>query len=225
MLSIGHRGAAGHVTENTLPSIRKAVELGADIVEVDVQRTKDGHLVLFHDKLLDRLADLGGYLSSHSYEQLRNATLRGGHRIPSLAEACDVVAASRSSLLVEIISPGAEDETAELLSRRLQRRQFAIGSFFHAALRDLKRVRGELTTVALIEGIPVGLEAVIRDSLCDFAGFAFDSILPSAVSTAQRLGAGALVWTVDDPREIARAHRLGVDGIVTNFPERVASLK
>lgn len=221
MLTIGHRGAAGHVTENTLASIRKAIELGADIVEVDVQRTKDGQLVLFHDKLLDRLTNLSGYLSSYTYEQLKKTILPGGYRIPLLREACEIIITSQASLLVEIISPSAKEEVVRTLSQNLSEQRFFIGSFFHDDLRDAKLSNGSLITVALVEGIPVDLEAVVEDSLCNFVGFGFDSIRQDAISRTQRLGAKVLVWTLDDPREIQRAHGLGVDGIITNFPERV----
>src|SRR5438034_11529438 len=102
MLRIGHRGAAGHAPENTLLSLRKAVELGVDIVEFDVQRTRDGELVLLHDKRVDRTTDGKGYVRDFSFQELRRLDAGLGQRIPTLREAIDAVRGS-AQLMIEII--------------------------------------------------------------------------------------------------------------------------
>lgn len=84
MLVIGHRGAAGHATENTLRSFQAGIDLGVDIVEADVQATRDGQLVVFHDKLLDRLTNASGYVWDYDYAQLcSQVRVAADERIPS----------------------------------------------------------------------------------------------------------------------------------------------
>jgi len=221
LVRIGHRGAAGYAIENTLLSVQKAIDLQVDFIEIDVQVTRDGQLVLFHDKLLDRLTNLSGYLSGYSYSQLRRARLPDGQTIPRLQEVFPLLIGAKSALLIEIISFGIEDELIRTLSLNLSDKQFAIASFSHQSLLATRHLNEAVVTVALIEGIPINLEDVISDCRCDFVGFGFDSITEEAVSRSHHLGASVMAWTVDDPREIARARGIGVDGIISNFPDRV----
>src|SRR5437867_13434882 len=80
VLRIGHRGAAGYAPENTLLSIQRAIELGCDLVEVDVRRTQDGHLVLLHDERVDRTTNGKGAVAETTLERLRKLDAGGGQR-------------------------------------------------------------------------------------------------------------------------------------------------
>jgi len=99
-LRIGHRGACGHAPENTLRSIAQAVALGCDLIEVDVQRTKDGHLVLIHDARVDRTTNGKGLVAEMNLEDLRKFDAGGGQKIPTAwlmtSAASSVRAASRA---------------------------------------------------------------------------------------------------------------------------------
>ena len=86
-LRIGHRGAAGHVTGNTQASIAKAIALGVDFVEIDVRATRDGHLVVFHDRRVDGATGGTGYVRELSLEQIRQLHTRDGQPISTLDEA------------------------------------------------------------------------------------------------------------------------------------------
>ena len=101
VLRIGHRGAAGHAPENTLASIEKAIALGADLVELDVQRTRDGYLVIIHDKTVDRTTDGTGSVSRMTLATLRTLHAGDGQRVPTLEEALQV-ANGRVGLIPEI---------------------------------------------------------------------------------------------------------------------------
>ena len=90
-LIIGHRGAMGHVTENTIPSIKKAIELGVDGIEIDVFKCKSGEIVVFHDKKLDRLTNSLGYIEDLSYDSIMNIKVKGKYRIPELLEVIDIL--------------------------------------------------------------------------------------------------------------------------------------
>ena len=81
-LVIGHRGAMGHETENTLVSIQKAMDLGVDMIEIDVFKIRSGEIVVFHDDKVDRLADGTGDIEEYNMVDLKQLTLEGGHKIP-----------------------------------------------------------------------------------------------------------------------------------------------
>ncbi|WAC01467.1 glycerophosphodiester phosphodiesterase family protein [Lacinutrix neustonica] len=88
---IGHRGAKGYVTENTLASIQKAMDLGVDGIEIDIHRCKTGELVVFHDFAVDRLSNGHGDISNFTLPELKNLKLKGAYEIPTLAEVFDLV--------------------------------------------------------------------------------------------------------------------------------------
>ena len=90
-LIVGHRGAMGHVTENTIPSIKKAVELGVDGIEIDVFKCKSGEIIVFHDKKLDRLTNSSGYIEDLSFDSINKIKVMGEYRIPKLKEVMDVL--------------------------------------------------------------------------------------------------------------------------------------
>ena len=120
VLNIAHRGASGEVAENTLAAVRRAVELGADMVEIDVRRSKDGALVLMHDATLTRTTDVERvfprrarwHVGDFTYDELRRldagswrSPAFAGEPVATLAEVLDVIGASRTGLLLELKSP------------------------------------------------------------------------------------------------------------------------
>ena len=105
ILSIGHRGAAGHAPENTIAAIRKGIALKADFVEVDVQRTRDGRLVLMHDKFVERTTNGSGRVTELTWDELRTLDAGEGERIPLLEDALAAVN-GRIGIILETITPG-----------------------------------------------------------------------------------------------------------------------
>src|ERR1700760_2592331 len=105
ILAVGHRGAAGHAPENTLASVERGIALRVDLVEVDVQRTSDGVLVLMHDKFVARTTNGNGRLSAMRLDDLRRLDAGNGEKIPLLAELLEA-ANGRVGLILETITPG-----------------------------------------------------------------------------------------------------------------------
>ena len=88
---IGHRGAKGHIAENTLESIEKAMELGVDGIEIDIFKCKSGELVVFHDKTLNRLTDAEGSIESLDIDSIRKIRIFNQYKIPTLNEVLDLI--------------------------------------------------------------------------------------------------------------------------------------
>ena len=98
-LVVGHRGARGHVAENTVASVKKALELGVDGIEIDVFVCASGELVVFHDKTLDKLTDATGYIEAIDLDSIRKITVLGREPIPTLEEVLETINAKASNLL------------------------------------------------------------------------------------------------------------------------------
>ena len=220
---IGHRGAMGHEPENTLRSIRKALVLGTPCMEVDVYNV-DGRLVVFHDNRLERMTNGAGYLSEQSFEYLRSLDVTGGQRILTLEEVCEVID-SQACLNIELRGPGAAAPVVELISNFIDsgwdKDAFLVSSFNHRELLEIKRLNQDIKLGALIRGLLVDDSKFAEDLGAFSVHPSFDFIDQRFVDDAHARGLKVYVYTVNHPEDIAKMHKLGVDGVFTNFPERV----
>jgi glycerophosphoryl diester phosphodiesterase len=232
-LKIAHRGAAGTRPELTRPAFERAIELGVDMIELDVQLTRDGHLVVLHDRELGRTVQGHGTVREHTLAELCSldagawfALEYAGACVPSLGEVLDLTA-GRAALNVEIKSPAADwDATAlallDLLNATGRLDSTVISSFEMGALRAV-RERSAAARIGVLwhddDLDPIWLLA---------EGLAARSLHPlwslvdaEVVEQAHRRGLGVIVWTVNDPQQIANLAALGVDGIISDYPERL----
>src|SRR5690349_8350730 len=162
LFCFGHRGAAGHEPENTLRSVRKALELGADGIEVDVHFVH-GELIVIHDDTLQRTTNGTGSVARQSFSQLRALNAGFGERIPTLAEVFETVA-HRAIINVELKGPRTTAPVAALITEYVRRHgwrweEFIVSSFDHAKLKQARQIAPELLTAALIRRVPRGLAA------------------------------------------------------------------
>lgn len=140
---------------------------------------------------------------------------------PLLAEVCDLLRGSPVRLMAEMVTPGIERAVLEVLDQSLGENGYLLASFHHRALRDARALGTGLPSIALWEGAPVDAVGMVMGCGADYVGLGFESICKEQVQSLQAAGIGVLVWTVNAPSEIMRAHTLAVDGIITDFPERV----
>lgn len=219
IMRIGHRGAAGHEPENTLRSIERAIEIGADLAEVDVQATRDGHLVLLHDKRVDRTTNGTGYLSDMSLEEIRSLDAGKGERIPTLEEVVKL-ASGKIGLMLEIITPGIAEPMVELVHDTFQG-PVIYASFLHAEMVSVRRRLPSAETLALIEAVPVRPTDFARDAGVTHVGLSVDSITTDFINSLKVTGFKLFAYTANDPRDIAWLRKLDVDGIISDYPERL----
>jgi glycerophosphoryl diester phosphodiesterase len=222
MLVIGHRGAAGHAPENTIQSIGCAIEMGVDYIEIDVQSSRDGRLVVFHDRTMRRLTGLHGYVWDYTFHELKEkANIFNKQKIPSFEEVCNLVAKSNVGLYVEIKSPGIESAMLKTLCKYFDTSCCFVGSFYHRSILKAKQIDPTVKTIALIEGVPVFTKNIIRDSQCNYLGLCIESLDAQQIQEARSEGCGVIVWTVDEVDELPLLCELGIDGVVSNFPDKI----
>jgi len=208
MLRIGHRGAAGHAPENTIESIELALTMGVDVVEIDVHRSRDGLLIVMHDERVDRTTNRTGYIRDMTRDDLAG--------IPTLHDALAAVK-DKAALMIELKVRGIADDV--VYAARNDAVYFA--SFLHSELLLIRELKPDAKTIALIDAAPVNPTAFALEAKASHAGLCFSSLEHNAIHALHAEGIEVFTWTVDDPRDIAYARELGVDGIVSNFPDRL----
>jgi glycerophosphoryl diester phosphodiesterase len=220
-----HRGHARAAPENTLSAIRKAIESGADYAEVDVQQTADGVVVLLHDRDLKRVAGDPRRLGDLTYEEVRQldvgswfAPAFAGERVPTLVEAIRL-ARGRIKLNVELKFFGPDRRLAEAVAGIIRDEHFEseclVTSFEYDALQE---VRQRLPGVRTGFIVAHALGDVSRLDV-DVLNVRADHLSDDLLGEAHRRGREVHVWTVNDPREMVRFIKRGVDNILTSDPD------
>ncbi len=235
VLTVAHRGASAYAPENTLAALRAAIEMRCDLAEVDVQRTRDGVLVLLHDTDLARTTGLSRKVADLTYDQLLRldagswfSPAYAGERIPTLDQALDVLDGSGTGLMLEVKHPERHPGIVVDIARTLQARrgyvdsavaagQLVVQSFDHGVMRDFAH---------LAPDIPIGLLGHPPVHRLPLLGTWARHINPrhrratsAYVDAVHAAGMYCHVWTVDRDDDLRRALSLGVDGVITNRPD------
>ena len=223
LLCIGHRGAMGHAPENTLLSIRKALELGTPCIEMDVYNV-DGHLVVFHDRRLERTTNGTGYLLDQQFADLRALDAGNGEKIPTLKEAFETIHL-KAGVNIELKGPYTAEPVAEFISGIRETGWnddlLLVSSFNHRELALVRRLDPRIKLGAMMVGLPVN-DAAFAESLGAYSvHLSLEFIDRRFVKDAHTRGLRVFVFTVDLPEDIEKMRELEVDGIFTNYPERV----
>jgi glycerophosphoryl diester phosphodiesterase len=223
-LVIGHRGAMGHETENTLASIQKALDLGVDMIEIDVFKISTGEVVVFHDKTVDRLTNGPGNIEEYNISDLSRLTLDGGHKIPMLQDVLKLID-NKVALNIELKGDNTADKVNHTIdfytkSRGWSPENFIISSFNWEELRVMRKLNDSVAIAILTEDNPLDALAIGKELNAVAINPYFENLDADVVMKIKDAGFKIYTWTVNEPEDIAEMKNLGVDGIITNFPER-----
>lgn len=211
---MGHRGAAAHAPENTLPSVLRGIELGATWIEVDVWCVED-ELAVHHDETVDRTTNGSGPIHALSKSELRRLDAGDGARVPWLREVLEVCAARGVGVNVELKGEGTGARIGAYLEEAGVDADVIVSSF---KLPELQGA-GALRTALLTEFMgPWVWELAAK--LGAWALHPQHELVDAALlERARSLGMRVNAWTVNEPEHIARLLALGVDGVITDRPE------
>jgi glycerophosphoryl diester phosphodiesterase len=234
---LAHRGDLAHAPENTLPAFEKAIQKGADGVELDAKLTADGHVIVFHDATVDRTTDGSGKVSSFTLEAIRkldagawfDATFTGT-QVPLLEEVFETV--GRDKLInIELTNystprDGLASKVCELIKKHNNQDQIIFSSFFASNLNIAARILPEIPRGLLAMPGLLGLWA--RSFGFMFGDFqALHPHISNAsreqVQRAHRLKRRVHVWTANTPEDVTRLKEWGADGIFTDDPATALS--
>jgi glycerophosphoryl diester phosphodiesterase len=212
IVAIAHRGEPVDHRENTLPAFAAAVALGADMVEIDLRRTRDGEIVVLHDQTLERLWGVAASVGDVNLAEVA-ALGEGDVRIPTLRAVLDAVPLP---LMVdftrrEVVPGGLE---AVLAAGALDRSLFVTGNV--EALRQLRALSAAARIgLTWVEG-PEPPLALLRDLGAEYWNPMSAFVTPDGVATVHEAGVRVSTWTVDDPADMTRVLGAGVDAVVSN---------
>lgn len=231
-LNCAHRGASGHAPENTIAALEKAIALGADMAEIDIQQTADDRFAVFHDLDLDRTTDGSGPLWTAPLAQLQALDAGSwfgpgfaGEAVPSLDKVLEITR-GRLPLNLELKLHGQERDVVDLVIRTLHDnniedhcpRPGLITCFDHAVAAQIKRADPTLQVGAVLgkQQFSRGIFTAPVDVL------SAEKTLVDAdfMAAARAAGKQVHVWTVNEPEQMRRLIDLGVDAVITNFPDR-----
>ncbi|MGM0392248.1 MAG: glycerophosphodiester phosphodiesterase [Bacteroidota bacterium] len=220
---IGHRGAKGHLAENTLESIQLALEFGVDAIEIDVHKCRSGELVVIHDFTLDRTTDGQGEVASKSLEELKKLKVNQKFRIPLLTEVLDLIH-GKCWINIELKGLNTAAETVSIIQHYIKnlnwnQEDFIVSSFQKNELFEVYKTDPEIR-------IGVLSKASVTEALQMAKMLNAKAIHPSLgiitrenVQQAQEAGFKVNVWTVNEQADILRMKDFGVDGIISDFPD------
>ncbi|MEA1785552.1 glycerophosphodiester phosphodiesterase family protein [Arenibacter sp. GZD96] len=225
-LVIGHRGAMGHETENTLASIQKAMDLGVDMIEIDVFKIHSGEIVVFHDETVERLSNGGGRIEDYDVVDLKKLTLDGNHKIPLLQDVLKLID-HKTRLNIELKGANTADRTNFIINYYIKEKgwsldDFVISSFRWDELKAFRKLNPDIAIAVLTEDEdPLDAIPVAKELKAVAINPYFKKLTTENAKQIQNAGFKIYTWTVNEPEDIASVKELHVDGIITNFPERV----
>ena len=227
-LCIGHRGARGHAPENTLLSIQTAIDMGCDWIEVDIHAVQ-GRLLLMHGRWLHTTTNGVGLICEQSLGYLRGLDAGRGEKIPYLEEVLDLVA-GQVGLNIEIKSAACAQLLAKTLQSNLTKKyweptQFSVSSFNHVELLKFHDALPQIPLGALYCGIPANYAAGAEKLGAQSINLDIDFVNQEFVTNAKQHGLKVYVYTANHEADIRSMLALGVDGLFTDYPDRVLAIR
>lgn len=222
---IAHRGYSSEFPENTIPAFEGALDIGVDYIETDVQMTKDGRLVLFHDNDLLRITGVEGTVSDYTYAELSAMDAGGwfdsayeGVRIPTLEELLLLLRDSDCRLYLELKDIGDVDgfveETLAEVEQYGMLDRCVFASFCYDYLEDLKGLNPD---VKILYNTSSADAMLTEQYPAEYYGLNKQIATNEVVEAIHASGSTAYIWTVNTPEELIAAKTAGADGIVTNY--------
>ncbi len=230
-LIIGHRGAKGLAPENTLAAFQAAVDLRIDGIEFDIQRTRDGHLIVFHDENTIRVTGHDGLVEELTLETIKtldagnlfNSAFQG-ERIPTLHEAFSFLQSTDLLLFIELKEPwrypGIVAEIATMIRAFDLVERVQVRSFYHDALHELYHIDPEIALSSLwLDRLPADDEVTFKTINALYTLYA-----PGDIARLQARGQQATAWVVNDQQAAQELIDAGIDGLTSDYPNRLLGL-
>jgi glycerophosphoryl diester phosphodiesterase len=218
-LIIAHRGFSSRHLENTLAAVRAALELGVDLVEIDVQETRDGELIVFHDYRLNRICGARGRVRHKTLEEIQQLN----PQVPTLREvltACQ----GRARVLIEIKRADPR-KVAEMIAKLRMEREVIVFSLSVARMKQFAAADSDIPRFGLIARNLSWAMARLKNAVT-VEGIGLSRRLvtsPRVVRRIHQRGWKVFVWTVNREAEMKKLAGWGVNGIITNYPDRAKS--
>ena len=227
-----HRGASGYAPENTLEAFALAMEQGADGIELDVQMTRDGELVVIHDETVDRVSNGTGEVRSYTLEELKKLRVSNhmeqypDARIPTLREVLELVKPGTMEVNIELNTgifwyPEIEEKVLELVREEGMEDRVIYSSFNHYSIQKIRELSPEAETAYLFGDVILHVEEYAsKTGVKGLHPALYHVKMADFMKEYQASGLAVRVWTVNDEQQIEELIRQGADAVITNYPDR-----
>jgi len=224
IMIFGHRGASNIAPENTLKAFKKAIDLGANFIEFDLQEASDGNLVITHDKDIQRITGKKGFIKAMTLKELKQLDFGEGEKIPTLTELVEITK-GKIGLNCEIIVPNIAKKTIEIFRKYSMIDSVILSSFLHDELLKVQKLEPSLKLASLEPtDSKIRLDWNMKKGMIQFCIdndlFAINPFVmmvdEAFVNYAHKNNIKVFPWTVDSKLLIKKLIKLGVDGIITD---------
>ena len=235
-----HRGASGYAPENTMAAYALAAKMGADGIELDVQLTKDGSLVVCHDEKIDRTSDHQGYVKDYTLQELRGMSFGKLHpeygasdeKIPMLEEVLAYVHdETQMTINIELKTgvffyPGIEAATVHLVHRYGMQERVIYSSFNHYSVRKVQQIDPKAKVGLLYEDGFINVPeygAAMHVNALHPSGYCLQ--YPDYMEDCRRFGLDVNVWTINEEADLEACMKAGVHAVITNYPDKAIEVR
>ncbi|GEL10833.1 glycerophosphoryl diester phosphodiesterase [Flavobacterium glycines] len=226
MLKIGHRGARGYAAENTLSSFEKAIDLKVDGIELDVHLSADGELMVIHDETIDRTTNGKGLVNSFTKAELQNFSIEDNNKIPTLSSVFDLVD-RRCFINIELKSFETAAKVVALIEKYIREKHwkytdFIVSSFDWDALEEVNFVNPEIPIAVLTETDLDKALAFAKIIQAKAINPDFQLLNIENTKKLQENGFEVYPWTVNETADIKKMQSFNVNGIISDFPDKIS---
>jgi len=225
MLKIAHRGAKGYEPENTLQAFQKALDLNADGIELDVHLSSDGHIIVIHDETIDRTTNGKGFVNTLSLTELKSFLTEDQYEIPTLNEVFDLMD-KKCLINIELKGIGTPHKVVALIEEYISDKNwnyehFIISSFDWNMLQEVHNLNSNIAIGVLTEeNIDTAL-AFAEKIKARAIHPDYQLLNQENTKEIQKKGFLVLPWTVDSDEDIQKIKSYNVDGIISDFPDKL----
>lgn len=232
-----HRGASGYAPENTLEAFALAGEQGAQGIELDVQLTKDGEVVVIHDETIDRVSTGKGAVRDYTLEELRRFSFHNhkkeyeGVQIPTLREVLEQVKPGGMEVNIELKTgiywyPGLEEKTVELVKAAGMENRVIYSSFNHYSVQKILELDGEAETAYLYSDVLLNVENYAKNTgVCGLHPAVYHLKMADFLESYRRSDLKVRVWTVNDEADMRQFIEKDLEAVITNYPDRALRVR
>lgn len=232
-----HRGASGYAPENTLEAFALAGEQGAQGIELDVQLTKDGEVVVIHDETIDRVSTGKGAVRDYTLEELRRFSFHNhkkeyeGVQIPTLREVLEQVKPGGMEVNIELKTgiywyPGLEEKTVELVKAAGMENRVIYSSFNHYSVQKILELDAEAEAAYLYSDVLLNVENYAKNTgVCGLHPAVYHLKMADFLESYRRSGLKVRVWTVNDEADMRQFIEKDLEAVITNYPDRALRVR
>lgn len=231
-VNYAHRGASAYAPENTMVAFKKAFQIGANGIELDLQRTKDGKIVIFHDNKIDKKSNGTGKISDYTYKELLEFDFGSwfskefeNERIVWFDDFMKEVSNKNLILAIELKEEGIEKETLEIINEYYNKDNIFITSFIYNALLNVRKLDKNIKIGWLIK------EDINPKNILELTKISGNQVCPPAnlvseegIKLARENELSVRLWGISNEEIMQAAYNLDIDGMTVNFPDKLNKL-